>query len=59
MGEAARFKAVFSAYTNAPEITRTRLYLEAMSKVSTNSTKKIILDEKLPSGFIYAPGLSR
>jgi modulator of FtsH protease HflK len=59
LGEVARFTAVFSAYTNAPEITRTRLYLEAMGKVATNSTKKIIVDEKLPNGFIYAPALGR
>jgi membrane protease subunit HflK len=59
LGEVARFNAIFSAYTNAPEITRTRLYLEAMAKLATNSPKKIIVDEKLPSGFIYAPALGR
>lgn len=59
LGEVARFTAVFCAYTNAPEITRTRLYLEAMAKVATNSTKKIIVDEKMPNGFIYAPALGR
>jgi len=59
LGEVARFNAVFTAFTQAPEITRTRLYLEAMAKVATNSTKKIIVDEKLPSGFIYAPALGR
>ncbi len=59
LGEAARFTAVFSAYTNAPEITRTRLYLEAMAKTATNNTKKIIVDDKLPPGFIYAPALGR
>jgi membrane protease subunit HflK len=58
-GEVARFNAVFSAYTTAPEITRTRLYLEAMARLATNSTKKIIVDDKLPSGFIYAPALGR
>lgn len=57
LGEVARFNAIFSAYVNAPEITRTRLYLEAMAKVATNATKKIIVDEKLPNGFIYAPAL--
>jgi membrane protease subunit HflK len=59
LGETARFNAVFSAYTNAPEITRTRLYLEAIGKVATNSNKKIIVDDKLPNGFIYAPALGR
>jgi len=59
LGEVARFNAIYSAYANAPEITRTRLYLEAMTKLATNSTKKIIVDDKLPSGFIYAPALGR
>ncbi len=59
LGEVARFNAIFSAYVKAPEITRSRLYLEAMAKVATNSTKKIIVDEKLPNGFIYAPALGR
>lgn len=59
LGEVARFNAVFSAYLNAPEITRTRLYLEAMAKTATNSNRKIIVDDKLPSGFIYAPALGR
>jgi membrane protease subunit HflK len=59
MGEVARFTAVFREYTNAPEITRTRLYLEAMAKTATNANRKIIVDDKLPNGFIYAPGLGR
>ena len=59
LGEAARFTAVFAAYTNAPEITRTRLYLEAMGKTATNAPRKIIVDEKIPNGFIYAPALGR
>jgi modulator of FtsH protease HflK len=59
LGEVASFSAVFAAYTNAPEITRSRLYLEAMAKVATNATKKIIVDDKLPNGFIYAPALGR
>jgi membrane protease subunit HflK len=59
LGEAARFTAVFAAYTNAPAITRTRLYLESMGKTATNATRKIIVDEKIPNGFIYAPALGR
>jgi membrane protease subunit HflK len=59
LGEVARFNAIFAAYAKAPEITRTRLYLEAMARVATNATKKIIVDEKLPNGFIYAPALGR
>lgn len=59
LGEVARFSAIFSAYTNAPEITRTRLYLEALGRTATNTTRKIIVDDKLPPGFFYAPGMIR
>jgi len=33
MGETARFRAVQEAYRQAPEVTRTRLYLEAMAEL--------------------------
>jgi membrane protease subunit HflK len=45
-GDAERFKAQFTAYTKAPEITRQRLYLETMSAVLPEVQRKIILDEK-------------
>lgn len=58
-GEVARFNSIFKAYTNAPGATRTRLYIEAMTRISTNQPKKIIVDDKLPNGFIYAPGFGK
>lgn len=43
-GEASRFTAVLSEYEKAPEVTRKRLYLEAMEEV-LGGMDKIILDE--------------
>jgi len=43
-GEASRFSAVLSEYTMAPEVTRKRLYLEAMEEV-LGGMDKIILDQ--------------
>ena len=42
-GEAARFNSVFAEYVKAPEITRKRLYLEAMETV-LGGVDKVILD---------------
>lgn len=42
-GEAARFNSVFTEYVKAPEITRKRLYLEAMETV-LGGMDKVILD---------------
>ncbi len=48
-GEASRFLAVLGEYRNAPDVTRTRLYLETMERV-LGSVEKIILDESVTSG---------
>jgi len=45
-GEASRFLAVLGEYKNAPDVTRTRLYLETMEKV-LGDVDKIILDESV------------
>ncbi|MDQ2065771.1 FtsH protease activity modulator HflK [Xinfangfangia sp. CPCC 101601] len=42
-GEAARFNSVYAEYVKAPEITRKRLYLEAMETV-LSGVDKVILD---------------
>jgi membrane protease subunit HflK len=46
-GEIKALRAKFKAYGEAPEVTRQRLYLEAMSNVLGNVDKKIIIDSKL------------
>lgn len=43
-GEAQRFTSVYDQYVKAPEVTRKRLFLEAMEKVLKGSNK-VIIDE--------------
>jgi membrane protease subunit HflK len=44
-GDAARFRALFEEYEKAPDVTRRRLYFEAMAEVIPRLGGKIILDE--------------
>ena len=46
-GEASRFLAVVKEYRRAPQVTRRRLYLEAIGKVLPKVGRKAIVDEKL------------
>ena len=43
-GEAQRFLATWEAYRQAPEVTRKRLYLDAMAQVLATSKQKYIID---------------
>ena len=45
-GEVARFNALYKEYIKAPEVTRTRIYLETMNKVLPKLGNKIITDGK-------------
>jgi membrane protease subunit HflK len=45
-GDAERFVALQAEYRKAPEVTRTRLYLETMSAVLPAAGKKLIFDDK-------------
>ena len=54
-GEASRFTQVLEEYLKAPEITRDRLYLEAMESVLGNSTKLIIDQESGGNNVMYLP----
>lgn len=46
-GQVAAFEAQLTEYEKAPEVTRTRLYLEAMEEVLMQVDDKIILDESV------------
>ncbi len=48
-GQASRFSAVLGEYDKAPEVTRTRLYIEAMEEV-LGDMDKIILDQNQSGG---------
>jgi modulator of FtsH protease HflK len=53
-GEVARFKQLLPQYIAAPEVTRTRLYLEAVEQVMSNSSK-VMLDTEGGNNMIYLP----
>jgi len=46
-GDVAAFSAVLQQYVKAPEITRTRLYLETMSEILPQTGQKIVVDESM------------
>lgn len=53
-GESNRFEALLREYQKAPEVTRQRLYLEAMEAVLQN-TDKVVLDTKSGNNLLYLP----
>lgn len=53
-GEAARFSNLLTEYQKAPEVTRERLYIEAMETVMGNTTK-IMTDTKGGNNIMYLP----
>jgi membrane protease subunit HflK len=53
-GSASRFRDVFAEYSNQPEITSKRLYLETMEQV-LGDTKKIMMDVPESGNLLYMP----
>ena len=53
-GEAERFSKLLAEYRKAPEVTRERLYLDAVEEVMTQSTK-ILLDTEGGNNMLYLP----
>ncbi len=53
-GETARFLSVLGEYRNAPEVMRTRLYIDAMQSVLRESSK-IIVDTEGSNNMLYLP----
>jgi len=45
-GDAARFSALLSEYSKAPEVTRRRIYIETLQDVMPGIRSKIIVDEQ-------------
>ena len=54
LGDASRFEQVLNAYRTAPEITRDRLYLEAVESVLAN-TSKVLVDIPEGNNLMYLP----
>ncbi len=53
-GEASRFRQLYSEYKKAPEVTRERLYLEAVESVLGN-TSKVMIDVDGGNNLMYLP----
>ena len=53
-GEAQRFSNLLAEYEKAPEVTRERLYLDAVEQVMVNSTK-ILVDADGGNNMLYLP----
>ena len=53
-GEAERFLKLLAEYQQAPEVTRNRLYIEAMESVMTDANK-VMVDVEASNQMIYLP----
>jgi membrane protease subunit HflK len=53
-GDAARFNLLLAEYKKAPDVTRNRLYLDAIQSVMSNSTK-VMIDVEGGNNILYLP----
>jgi membrane protease subunit HflK len=53
-GDASRFRQINVEYAKAPEVTRSRMYLETMQQVYS-STSKVFIDSKGQGNLLYLP----
>lgn len=53
-GDASRFLSILREYEKAPQVTRDRLYIDALEKVYANTTK-IMVDTKGGNNLMYLP----
>ena len=53
-GEASRFDQLLFEYSKSPQVTRQRLYLDAVQSVMNNSTK-VMIDVKEGNNILYLP----
>jgi len=53
-GDAQRFKSVLAEYQKAPQVTRDRMYIDAMQQIYSNVTK-VMVDSKQGSNLLYLP----
>jgi modulator of FtsH protease HflK len=54
-GDTARFNAVYNEYRNAPDVTRTRLYLDTMERVLSRTGKVMLAGDGDGTNLIYLP----
>jgi membrane protease subunit HflK len=53
-GNASRFNQIFAQYQQAPEVTRSRMYLDAQEQIMS-SVSKVIVDQKNGNSLLYLP----
>ena len=53
-GDAQRFRSVLTEYQKAPQVTRERMYTDAMQQVYSNVTK-VLVESKQGSNLLYLP----
>ncbi|WP_019373086.1 FtsH protease activity modulator HflK, partial [Melaminivora alkalimesophila] len=53
-GDAQRFSSVLAEYQRAPQVTRDRMYLEAMQQIYGNVTK-VLVESRQGSNLLYLP----
>lgn len=53
-GDAQRFSSVLTEYQKAPQVTRDRMYTDAMQQVYTNVTK-VLVESRNGSNLLYLP----
>ena len=53
-GDSQRFRSVLAEYQKAPQVTRDRMYLDAMQQIYGNVTK-ILVDSRQGSNLLYLP----
>jgi membrane protease subunit HflK len=53
-GDASRFKQINTEYAKAPEVTRSRMYLETMQQIYAG-TSKVMVDTKGQGNLLYLP----
>jgi membrane protease subunit HflK len=53
-GDGSRFRQIVTEYSKAPQVTRDRLYIEAMQEILSNSSK-VLVDQKGGNNLLYLP----
>jgi modulator of FtsH protease HflK len=53
-GDAQRFKSVYAEYQKAPQVTRDRMYIDAMQQIYSNVTK-VMVDSRQGNNLLYLP----
>jgi membrane protease subunit HflK len=53
-GDAQRFRSVLTEYQRAPQVTRDRMYTDAMQQIYSNVTK-VVIDSRQGSNLLYLP----